>query len=72
MTQQMYGLLYGILALSTGIIFTFFYKKIINIQGESKKGDIPMNQRIQTFKIVGIGSLILGIILILSAIFSSK
>ncbi|MHB2154425.1 FtsX-like permease family protein [Calditrichota bacterium GD2] len=72
MTQQTYGFLYGILAFLIGIVFTFFYKKIINIQGESKKGDIPMNQRIQKFKIGGIGLIILGIILILSALSSSK
>ena len=72
MTQQTYGLLYGIVFLILGIILTFFYKRIIKIQGESKKGDFPMNQRIRKLKIGGIGFLIGGIIFILNVLLCSE
>lgn len=65
MVGQESKLVFGILSLLLGILFLFFHKRIIKIQGESKEGDFSKEIRIQKFKVVGVIAIIGGIFLLL-------
>lgn len=45
MSDESYDLLFGILILLIGLLFTFLHNKIIQLQGESNKGDFTLDQR---------------------------
>lgn len=66
MSKQFYGIAFGVFNLFISIVFLFFHKKIIHIQGKSEKGDVPLDQRILTFRLIGIIALIAGLYFILN------
>lgn len=60
----------SILAITIGIIFTFFNKHIIGIQGEPKgrKWEFTYKERKGRLLVTGIGFLVVGIILLIRLI----